>query len=442
MPAACDTGSERTTIPPNRPVGASPHEDDFVPRSPGARPPVQSGRDSPLVHHTDVRRLRSLTILAPILFLTLLELVGIFILRPALGQNSLFRLLIVFAILMAAVVPFSYWVFATIQRQQQDLVQSHAELEQRVVELREAHRIAAERNRQLDVAAIENARLYEDVRSARDRLQAWSERLEATVAERTREIERYSRETTTRVFQAQEDERKRIARELHDDTAQSLSTLMIALDLVEPSLLRHDTTAQEGFDRIRAIAKRALDEVRALSHDLRPTILDDFGLEAALRWYTDEYAATVGVPVDVRIEPGPHPPLAPEVELALFRIAQEALTNSGKYAEASRLTLTLGFPDESVQLIVEDDGRGFDATVRRSPSRQGGLGLYGMRERAELLGATIVIESAPGTGTRVVSGRAPVPAIRRRPARDAHGRAAQAARARSGTVARAPCRRR
>jgi signal transduction histidine kinase len=309
----------------------------------------------------NIRRLRTVTILGPILFLLLIELVGIVILRPALGENSLVRLVIVFSVLTAAVVPFSFWVFAIIERQQRDLVRSHAEL------------------------------------------QAWSEQLERIVAERTREIERYSRETTTRVFQAQEEERKRIARELHDDTAQSLSSLLITLDLLEPAISHEEDDVHANFDRIRSIAKRALDEVRALSHDLRPTILDDFGLEAALKWYADEYTATFGVPVSVDIEAAVHPPLEPEVELALFRIAQEALTNSGKYANASRVTLTLAFPNHRVELEIADNGRGFDLDDVRQPSRHGGLGLYGMRERAELLGANLAIESAPGKGTKVTA---------------------------------------
>jgi signal transduction histidine kinase len=351
----------------------------------------------------DIRRLRTVTILGPILFLIILEVIGIILLRPALGVNSLLRLLIIFAVLTAAVVPFSFWVFAIIERQQHDLVQSHAELQERVSELREAHQVAAERNRQLDAVAIENARLYEDARNARDRLQAWTEQLEAIVAERTREIERYSRDMTTRVFQAQEDERLRIARELHDDTAQSLSTLLITLDLLEPSVPTDDREARQGFERIRSIAKRTLDEVRALSHDLRPTILDDFGLEAALQWYADEYTLTFGIPVAVSIEPRAHPALLPEVELALFRIAQEALTNSGKYAAAARVDVVLSYPNQSVRLVIEDDGRGFDPAAARNPSRQGGLGLFGMRERAELLGATLTIESSPGKGTKVTA---------------------------------------
>ncbi len=250
--------------------------------------------------------------------------------------------------------------------------------------------------------AIENGRLYEEVRAARDRLQAWNEELEQRVAERTREIEQYSKTLTTRVLQAQEEERKRIARELHDDTAQSLSTLLINLDVIEPQLPPSNTVLSAGFERVRDIAQRTLDATRALSHDLRPTILDDFGLVAALRWFADEFMRTFGVAVELHTEP-PIGQLTSEIELALFRITQEALTNSGKYAEANHTGVQLSFPDGTAKLVVEDDGTGFEPATRRGPTRQGGLGLYGMHERAELVGGILEVESAPGQGTRVTA---------------------------------------
>jgi signal transduction histidine kinase len=249
--------------------------------------------------------------------------------------------------------------------------------------------------------AIENARLYEEVRASRDRLQIWSEELEQKVVERTREIERYSKEMTTRVLQAQEEERKRIARELHDDTAQSLSTLMINVDLLEPQIPGDNAVLRKGVDRVRAIAQRTLDAVRALSHDLRPTILDDFGLAAALYWFAEEYTKTFGVPVDVDVADLPDEGLSSELELTLFRVTQEALTNIGKYADASRARVALSFPNSHARLVVSDDGRGFNPEAVGGPTRHGGLGLYGMRERVELIGGRLEIQSAPGEGTRV-----------------------------------------
>lgn len=341
----------------------------------------------------DLKRLRVLTIVAPLAFLLGLEGVGILVLRPTLDNNSVLRLAITFAVLAVAVVPFSYWVFAIIERQQRAL-------EERYAELGAVHQQVAQHNRQLDAVNIENARLYQEARSSRDRLQAWNDQLEAIVAERTRQIERSSRELTTRILQAQEDERKRIARELHDDTAQSLSSMLITLDMLAPRIPAEDALLNSGFERVVGLAKRTLDEVRDLSHSLRPAILDDFGLVAALRWFADEFVQTYGFPAEIVAEPVPNRRLSPDMELALFRIGQEALTNTGKYAHAKQARLTLSFPDESAQLIVEDDGKGFVLGELASPSRQGGFGLYGMRERAELLHGTLTIETTPGKGTR------------------------------------------
>lgn len=255
--------------------------------------------------------------------------------------------------------------------------------------------------------AIENARLYEDARAARDQVRAWNRNLEATVAERTREIERINREMTTRVLQAQEAERKRIARELHDETAQSLATLLIHLDLLKNHVPQDNGPLASGITRIRRVLRRTLDEVRTLSHDLRPAILDDAGLAAAIRSYAEEWEQTFGVPARVDAEDVPGGHLPSDLEIALFRIVQEALMNIGKYARAQTAHVTLSFPHRSVLLEVRDDGVGFDPAQLERPTRQGGLGLYGMRERAALFGGTLTIDSVPGRGTRITI-RAPL----------------------------------
>ena len=249
--------------------------------------------------------------------------------------------------------------------------------------------------------AIENARLYEQAQGARDRLSAWNRQLEAQVLERTREIERASKELTTRVLQAQEDERKRIARELHDETAQSLTTLLINLDFLSPHVPTDDAGGEDILSRVRALAARTLEETRALSHNLRPTILDDVGLVAAIQWFGDEFTATFGVPVEMDFGGAPEDRLPSEMETALFRITQEALMNAGKYAEATLVHVSLAVSDDEVCLTIDDNGKGFDLAQLPGPSKQGGLGLYGLQERAALLGGAAVIDTAPGEGTRV-----------------------------------------
>jgi signal transduction histidine kinase len=228
----------------------------------------------------------------------------------------------------------------------------------------------------------------------------------ATAIDRKRleeERTRHSMELATRVLQAQEEERKRIARELHDETAQALSTLLVTLDVLEPHIPADATPLQDGFARVRSLARRTLDETRALSHDLRPTILDDVGLISALQWFAAEYERTYGRRVEVHARPETEERPVPEVELALFRIAQEALTNCGKYAEANRVSVSLTFDCGAATLVVEDDGRGFDPGQIPGPSREGRLGLYGMHERIALLGGELSIATAPGQGTRITA---------------------------------------
>lgn len=241
-------------------------------------------------------------------------------------------------------------------------------------------------------------------------MQAVANVLGAAIERRRLEEEReqHDKELASRVLQAQEEERKRIARELHDETAQTLSVLLARLDLLELRLGSHDPEFREGFARVGALARRALDETRALSHDLRPAILDDVGLVAALEWLIDDHQQTYGGVLDLNIGGDTAMPLSPEVEMALFRIAQEALSNCGKHAEAGLIQLSLRFGMTDITLRVQDNGKGFDPDRVPRPSRTGRLGLYGMRERAGLLRGTVTIDTHPGRGTSVVT-TIPVP---------------------------------
>ena len=226
----------------------------------------------------------------------------------------------------------------------------------------------------------------------------------ATAIERRRlerERAQHTTELATRVLQAQEEERKRIARELHDETAQSLSMLLTHLDLVEPHIPDNADELRQGFGRIEALARRTLDETRTLSHDLRPSILDDAGLVAALQWVGADYEQTYRIAVHVEGPKDGSDAVGPEVKMALFRIAQEALQNSVKHSGATSATIVLEFAGGLVRLVVADDGKGFDLRRVPAPTREGRLGLYGMHERAELLGGMLTIKTAPGQGTRV-----------------------------------------
>jgi PAS domain S-box-containing protein len=234
-------------------------------------------------------------------------------------------------------------------------------------------------------------------------LQAVAHVLAAAIERKRAEEERarHSQELTMRVLQAQEEERKRIARELHDETVQALSTLLVNLDLLEPQALGSKAHTPE-FERVRFIARRALDGARAIAQTLRPPILDDLGLVAALEALGAEYMHIYGTPVEITAEPvvlGER--LIPEVEMTLFRIAQEALTNACKHANAGWVHVRLSISHGAVELIVEDNGKGFDFDHVAQPTWQGGFGLYGMRERSTLLDGKLTIDTGPGRGTRV-----------------------------------------
>jgi signal transduction histidine kinase len=215
--------------------------------------------------------------------------------------------------------------------------------------------------------------------------------------------ERIRGELIKRVLTAQEDERRRIARELHDETGQSLSALIVNLDIARGAVKEQPQTA-EALDRLKGLAETTLEEVRKLIYDLRPTILDDLGLTAALRWYAQQQLAPRGVEVTFRMGAGQER-LDTVVETTLFRIAQEAMWNIVKHAGATRAEVTLERISGGLRLQVHDNGRGFrlDGQARPFDPLRGGLGLGGMRERAALIGGTVTISSAEGDGTNVVA---------------------------------------
>ena len=205
-----------------------------------------------------------------------------------------------------------------------------------------------------------------------------------------------------KVLAAQEDERKRIARELHDDTAQSLLFLIHRLDALRDQMTTQapaETARQLG--QLHEIGVKTLTDLRRYTQKLRPAILDDLGLMAALEWLADGIQSETAIEVDVRWD-GPQPKISRDAQLALFRIAQEALNNVRKHAGADRVTLRLGVTKGQLVMSLADNGHGFEPPEQTAElSVSGKLGLLGMRERVELLGGELEIKSAPGGGTEV-----------------------------------------
>jgi PAS domain S-box-containing protein len=212
-----------------------------------------------------------------------------------------------------------------------------------------------------------------------------------------------SRTLARRLLSAQEDERRRLAHELHDELGQTLTALKLSLQSSQ-----RDRPADPRLDSAIGIAAAGLNQTRDLSLRLRPPLLDDLGLLPALRWLVDRSG---GGP-EVRLETdGDETRLAIETETAAFRIAQEALTNALRHAEASVIAIDVRRDSGALVVAVQDDGRGFDFAATRARVVQAGtsLGLLGLAERAELAGGVLAVDSTPGRGTRVTV-RFPPPA--------------------------------
>jgi signal transduction histidine kinase len=194
---------------------------------------------------------------------------------------------------------------------------------------------------------------------------------------------------------SQEDERARIARDLHDQIGQQLTALRLTLERVAD-----DGSGSDGqLTRAVSLAKNIDSELGFIAWELRPAVLDDLGLAAALPRFVSDWSEHYGVVAEYRGSAFQSGHLPREAEVAFYRIAQEALNNVAKHAHASRVDVMLESRDGSVVLVVEDDGVGFDQAAL--PGEERGIGLVGMRERAALIGATLQIESSPGDGTSI-----------------------------------------
>lgn len=203
-----------------------------------------------------------------------------------------------------------------------------------------------------------------------------------------------------RVIHAQEEERRRVARELHDETGQALTSLMVGLRNVEEAPT--EAEMRQRLADLRCVLATTLTQVRQLAYELRPTILDDLGLVAALHRYAAQFGQRFGVSVEIQASGLNGQRLPPEVETTVYRVVQEALLNAARHAHCASISIILQARQNQLVAIVEDDGCGFDARqMFGAEDGKGRLGLYGMRERAELVGGQIEIESTPGHGCTI-----------------------------------------
>jgi len=222
---------------------------------------------------------------------------------------------------------------------------------------------------------------------AEEALQHYAERLRALSAQ---------------LAEIAEAERRRLVRELHDQVGQRLTALGINLNIIRTQMPQETGDAiRSRIDDSLSLVEQTTECIRGVMAELRPPVLDDYGLVAALRWYGEQFARRTGIAVAVQGEE-PVPRLAARVETALFHIAQEALTNVAKHAQARNVVVTVQMHDDILRLVVADDGIGFDSAHVTDPGGGHGWGLLTMTERAEAVGGRCRIESIPGQGARVI----------------------------------------
>ena len=219
------------------------------------------------------------------------------------------------------------------------------------------------------------------------------ERLTTSFRRLLARIEAERRRSGRLVLRAQEEERRRLARDLHDEVNQALTAILLRVEAASPSA---PPDVVDELAEVKRLVNQAMNELLQLARQLRPSALDDHGLFPALATHVRRFAAQTGIEADLRTE-GEAAELAPDQEIAVYRVAQEALANVARHAAASRVEVALDAGGDVLELRVRDDGRGFDTGGRRR-----GLGLDGMAERARLVGGELSVESLPGAGTELV----------------------------------------
>jgi signal transduction histidine kinase len=213
------------------------------------------------------------------------------------------------------------------------------------------------------------------------------------VEDLNRQLQRLTRSAVT----AQEEERRRISLELHDDTAQLLSSLLVRLKLLQGVQNLQDLGTR--CTELMNLASEATESIRRMATQLRPVALDDLGLVAAIQWYIERFTKREGLQIQLKAS-GCADRIDPETELVVYRIVQESLRNVAKHAQASTVVISLERVDNKLKVTIKDDGIGFDPmAVRRSDTA--GMGILGMSERAALVGGTVNIRSQQGSGTTV-----------------------------------------
>lgn len=228
-------------------------------------------------------------------------------------------------------------------------------------------------------------------------------------------LESTRREQAMLILQAQEEERRRVALELHDESSQNLTALLVHTEILQQALQGLPATAltpaaraqlRAGLQQLTQLTQGTLESIRTLALQLRPAVLDDLGLLSALRWLAEDCRERLHISVALSLEPLVSKNYPPLYEITLFRVAQESLTNIARHARATAVTIELTQNEALITLRVRDDGQGYE-----SAQRHAGLGIGGMQERLSLLNGSLNLHSEPGQGTTVTA-QLPLPAAR------------------------------
>lgn len=202
------------------------------------------------------------------------------------------------------------------------------------------------------------------------------------------------------IIRAQEEERRRVARDVHDGPAQLLANVVFRVEVCQKLMATNQARATEELENLKNLVRQSLQDVRKIIFDLRPMALDDLGLVPAVRGYINGFQEKTGLAVQVRIG-GQERRLVVTLEVAIFRLLQEALNNVAKHARAETVSVHMEYLPDQVRVVVEDDGRGFDASATLENQQGEHFGLVGMRERLVLLRGNLDVNSAPGRGTKL-----------------------------------------
>lgn len=216
-----------------------------------------------------------------------------------------------------------------------------------------------------------------------------------TMLKELQDTEIARKQVLEKLISVQEDERKRISRELHDETSQSLTSVMVGLRLLESHSVNEDS--KRSLCEMREVVAKTLIEIRNMARQLRPSVLDDLGLLPAIQRYIAEYPRRFGLDIDLHVRGSMDQRLNPQIEIAVYRIIQEALTNIARHAKAENACVIMEHRQGQLLVVIEDDGIGFN--TQEFENKESGLGIFGMKERAALVGGSLVIETKPGSGT-------------------------------------------